>query len=106
MRVLLTGGRGFLGRRLFESLTKARYDVIAPGRPEFDLMDLSSIVSVMGKFKPSIVVHSAAYYGGIGICENEPANLFYKNMIMIANTRKTTSTRLKMVLIEMGSYER
>ena len=41
--VLLTGGSGFLGRRIADSLRTRGYEVIAPGRPRFDLMDRASV---------------------------------------------------------------
>jgi GDP-L-fucose synthase len=32
-----------------------------------------------------VLIHAAAYYGGIGINVNEPANLYYRNLVMGAN---------------------
>jgi nucleoside-diphosphate-sugar epimerase len=61
------------------------HEVITPGRPKFDLMDRASIAKVIAELKPQIVVHSAAYYGGLGICVNEPEEVFYRNTIMSAN---------------------
>ncbi len=83
--VLLTGGSGFLGRRIAESLRARGYEVIAPGRPKFDLMDRNSVDRAIAAIRPDIVVHSAAYYGGLGICVAEPHEVFYRNLIMSAN---------------------
>ena len=71
-RVLLTGGNGFFGRRIAEALRRHEYDVATPGRPEFDLMDAGSTRRVVERLRPDILVHSAAYYGGLGICIAEP----------------------------------
>ena len=84
-KALLTGGTGFFGRRIKQSLLEHGYRVLTPGRPQFDLMTFSTVNEYVHKNKPDIVIHSAAYYGGLGICVAEPANMFYKNAIMIAN---------------------
>jgi GDP-L-fucose synthase len=83
--VLLTGARGFFGRRLAEALTQHGFQVATPGRPEFDLLDPISIDRIMEMIRPRIVVHSAAYYGGLGICVTEPALIFHRNVLMAAN---------------------
>jgi GDP-L-fucose synthase len=83
--VLLTGGSGFFGRRIAQALRARGYEVIAPGRPQFDLMDRASIERAAAALRPEIVVHSAAYYGGLGICVQEPHEVFHRNVIMSAN---------------------
>lgn len=83
--VFLTGGNGFFGRRLVACLRARGYEVIAPGRPKFDLMDRTSVERAVSAIRPNIVVHSAAYYGGLGICLAEPHEVFYRNTIMSAN---------------------
>jgi nucleoside-diphosphate-sugar epimerase len=83
--VLLTGGSGFYGRRIAEALRGRGYEVVAPGRPKFDLMDRASVGRVISDVKPETVVHSAAYYGGLGICVAEPHEVFYRNVIMSAH---------------------
>jgi len=83
--VLLTGGRGFLGRRIAEALRGRGFDIETPGRPEFDLLDAASVEQTFESIRPEIIVHSAAYYGGLGICIAEPAQIFYRNVLMGIN---------------------
>jgi GDP-L-fucose synthase len=83
--VLLTGARGFYGRRIADSLRSHGFMVATPGRPEFDLLDLASIERGFDAIQPAIVVHSAAYYGGLGICVSEPAQIFHRNVLMGAH---------------------
>ena len=84
-RVLLTGGSGFFGRRIAEALRRHGYDVSTPGRPEFDLMDASMTRRSIERLRPDIIVHSAAHYGGLGICIAEPMQIFSRNVVMGVN---------------------
>jgi GDP-L-fucose synthase len=83
--VLLTGARGFYGRALANALRRHEFEVAAPGRPEFDLLDAGSVERTLEAIRPSIVLHSAAYYGGLGICVAEPAQIFHRNVLMAVN---------------------
>ena len=84
-RVLLTGGSGFFGRRIAEALRRHGYDVVTPGRPEFDLLDAASTLRTLERLRPETIVHSAAYYGGLGICMAEPTQIFHRNILMGVN---------------------
>jgi GDP-L-fucose synthase len=84
-RVLLTGATGFFGRRIAAALREHGYDLATPGRPDFDLMDPTSVLRTFERIRPVTIVHSAAYYGGLGICMAEPARIFHRNIVMGAN---------------------
>jgi nucleoside-diphosphate-sugar epimerase len=83
--VLLTGARGFYGRRIAQSLRRHGFEVATPGRPECELLDAGSVDRAFASIHPEIVVHSAAYYGGLGMCVTEPALIFHRNMLMGIN---------------------
>ena len=84
-KVLLTGGRGFFGRRIAKALDERGFSVVAPCRPELELLDGDSVCRVVLAVRPDIVVHSAAHYGGLGILSAEPARVFRDNLIMAVN---------------------
>jgi GDP-L-fucose synthase len=83
--ILVTGGSGFYGRAIVDAIRRRGHEVIAPGRPKFDLMERASIDRAIAAVKPEVVVHSAAYYGGLGICVNEPENVYFRNILMTVN---------------------
>lgn len=83
--ILVTGGSGFYGRAIVEAIRRRGHEVVAPGRPKFDLMDRASVDRAIASIQPEVVVHSAAYYGGLGICVNEPENVYYRNILMTVN---------------------
>ena len=87
MRVLITGGSGFLGRHLVSAVRAAGHEVLAPRRYELNLETLSGSAPYLDEHVPQpggidVLIHSAAYYGGIGINASEPATIFAKNTRM------------------------
>jgi GDP-L-fucose synthase len=102
-RVLLTGGTGFFGRRIAVALRAHGFEVATPGRPEFDLMSATSTFQVLEQIQPEIVVHSAAYYGGLGICIAEPTQIFHRNILMGANLLDAASRANVKKFMAIGS---
>ncbi|MBK8189258.1 MAG: NAD-dependent epimerase/dehydratase family protein [Vampirovibrionales bacterium] len=84
--VLVTGGSGFLGRHLVEALSAKGYATLAPRSAEFNLetgAGCDAYLEAHGAI--DVLIHSAAYYGGIGINQAEPATIFFKNCQMALN---------------------
>src|SRR4051794_5625264 len=81
-RVLITGGRGFLGSHLVDRFRRAGYDVIAPSRTDFDLTEGDAVETLFRETRPEIVVHAAAAVGGIGANRANPGRFFYENAMM------------------------
>src|SRR3990167_671356 len=68
MKILITGGSGFVGKNLHESLKKS-YDVIAPSSRDLNLLDYSKLESYIKKEKPNIIIN-AAVRGGTTVLDN------------------------------------
>jgi GDP-L-fucose synthase len=82
-RVLVTGGHGFLGRRVVAQLrARGCAHVAAPRSAEYDLRRLEHIERVYDTVQPTIVLHLAAVVGGIGANRERPAQFFYDNLVM------------------------
>ncbi|MDA8231413.1 MAG: NAD-dependent epimerase/dehydratase family protein [Magnetospirillum sp.] len=85
-KVLLTGATGFLGRHTVPVL-RARYGadaVVAVSSKDYDLMDPVQVRRMFEDHKPDVVVHYAAYSGGIGANRTYPADFYYRNTILTA----------------------
>ncbi|HHH10992.1 MAG TPA: NAD-dependent epimerase/dehydratase family protein, partial [Sorangium sp.] len=82
-KVMVTGGAGFLGRRLVECL-KARgvEDILVPRSAQHDLTDGPATQALFTQTKPDVVFHLAARVGGIGANRANPGRFFYDNMAM------------------------
>ena len=82
-RVVVTGGGGFLGSFVVESL-KARgcNNLFVPRSRDCDLLDRSAISHLFKDARPTMVLHLAAVVGGIGANRDHPGKFFYENAIM------------------------
>ncbi len=80
-RILVTGGRGFLGRAICDELKKSGVtDIVVPESKTHDLREKSICMEVLRG--ADIVIHCAAHVGGIGLNAKRPAEMFYDNAIM------------------------
>jgi GDP-L-fucose synthase len=82
-RIVVTGGNGFLGSHVVESLRARGYDeVFAPRAKQYDLRDPAQTRAMFSDLRPDVVVHLAASVGGIGANRLHPGKFFYDNMAM------------------------
>jgi GDP-L-fucose synthase len=81
VRILVTGGHGFLGRSLIPKLRAHGYVVWAPRSNECDLTTPDGVRRAIG-FWPDMIVHAAAAVGGIGANVANPGRFLYENAIM------------------------
>jgi GDP-L-fucose synthase len=82
-RILVTGGAGFLGKRVADKLRAASpSSIFIPRRSEYDLVEQKNVARVYEDARPDIVVHIAAEVGGIGANRANPGRFFYNNLMM------------------------
>jgi GDP-L-fucose synthase len=85
VRVLVTGGSGFLGSRLVERLTREGHDVAIARRADHDLTSMGDTARLFEETAPELVFHLAAEVGGIGANRANPGRYWYANLIMGAH---------------------
>ncbi len=84
--IIVTGGKGFLGRFVVEELVRRGYDnVTALGSSDCDLVDPAATDGLFSRVRPASVIHLAAAVGGIGANKENPGWYSYANTLMGAN---------------------
>ena len=58
MKILITGGKGMLGRTLQREL--AEHEIVVADLPEWDITDDTGFVAKVGEAKPDLIIHCAA----------------------------------------------
>jgi GDP-L-fucose synthase len=81
--VMVTGGGGFLGRRVVARLEQAgAARIVVPRSADYDLRTADGISRALADARPDLVIHLAAVVGGIGANRENPGRFFYDNAIM------------------------
>jgi GDP-L-fucose synthase len=84
MKVLVTGGHGFVGKSVCEELKKRSVEFDAPTHKEADLTDPRVVEDLIKGYAK--VVHCAGLVGGILANKTRPAEFFYQNALQCINT--------------------
>lgn len=82
-KVLITGGRGFLGQAVVDCVRqRGAHELFTPSSSEYDLRDRSAVTQLFHDTRPDLVIHLAARVGGIGANMERPADLYLDNLLM------------------------
>jgi GDP-L-fucose synthase len=76
-RVLVTGGRGFLGRQISSNALPVNTII-----SDYDLRWFDNVHDLYLDIKPTLVIHCAANAGGIGKNRQQSGAMFYDNILM------------------------
>jgi len=86
LKLLLSGGYGFLGRHTQEQLKSHNIEYLAPTKSELNLLDDPDIIlDYLLDNKVTHIIHLAAKVGGIGLNIDQPGKLTYVNLQMGLN---------------------
>ena len=85
MRVLVTGGGGFLGSHVVARFRAEGHDPFVARRADYDLTSWDDAERLFADARPELVVHLAAEVGGIGANRANPGRYWYANLVMGAH---------------------
>lgn len=98
--VLITGGSGFIGRNLVESL-KGNYEILSPSRQELDLLDDEAIRRYFIDHHIDVVVHSATTPGHRNA--KPVADLAIRNQKMFFGLARNRDRYGKLIFLSSGA---
>jgi GDP-L-fucose synthase len=84
-QIIVTGGRGFLGRHVVARLTDGGARCFIPRSAEYDLTTEAGVDRLFRSVQADAVVHLAARGGGIGANRANPGLFAYANLAMGTN---------------------
>ncbi len=102
-RITVTGGAGFLGQHVVKRLEKAGAYVFVPRKRDYDLVSLDGCLRCLLEHPADLVIHGAAYYGGIGINQTQPGSLYYTNLVMGANLMEAARLTKVTKVVNIGT---
>ena len=85
MRILVTGGGGFLGSHLVERLEADGHSVFVARGADYDLTSMDHTARLFDDADADLVYHLAAEVGGIGANRANPGRYWFANLAMGAN---------------------
>jgi GDP-L-fucose synthase len=85
VRVLVTGGGGFVGSHLVERLQARGDEPFVARRRDYDLTTWDGAEQLFADARPELVFHLAAEVGGIGANRANPGRYWYANLMMGAH---------------------
>lgn len=100
MKILLTGGSGFIGRNIHEQLGE-RYQIFAPTHEQLDLLDERQVGKYFKENEIDIVIHTAGKPGHRNA--KDPTNLFYSNTRIYFNLARQSQKYKKMLVMGSGA---
>lgn len=84
-KILITGSSGMVGTNLLSHIDHSLNIYLTPSSRELNLENQSSVLNYFNEHKPNVVIHLAAYVGGIGLNKKYPADLTHRNLKMTIN---------------------
>ena len=79
-KVLLTGGRGMVGKNILEHAAARNFDFISPTSADLDLRDFAKTQNYFSKNSPDFVIHTAGLVGGIQANMASPVDFLVENV--------------------------
>ena len=103
MRILLTGGRGLVGRNIINHELSKNYELLAPTREQLDLENYAAVKEFIRHELPDMIIHAAGKVGGIQANMKSPVAFLTENLDIGRNIVMAAKEAGIKRLINLGS---
>jgi UDP-glucose 4-epimerase len=102
MKVLITGGNGFIARNLTERLG-SEYQILAPNSQDLNLLDSDGVANCIKNHSFDVVIHTATYDAAPKHSTKDPAKVLENNLKMFFNVARCSEHFGKMIYFGSGA---
>ncbi|MCL6588766.1 MAG: NAD(P)-dependent oxidoreductase [Firmicutes bacterium] len=102
MKILITGGNGFIARSLFEDFQN-KYEVVSLNRQGLDLLDSGKVFDCIKRNNFDAVIHTATYDAAPAFSTKDPAKVLENNLRMFFNVARCRDYFGKMIYFGSGA---
>lgn len=106
MKILITGGDGFIAKNLFEKL-KDKYDIISTNHQKLDLLDSSKVFDYLKENQFDTIIHTATYDAAPKHSNKDSTKVLENNLKFFFNIARCKDYFGKMIYFGSGAeYDR
>jgi GDP-L-fucose synthase len=102
MKILITGGNGFIARNIFEQL-KDKYEISCPDKENLDLLNAPKVFGCIKKNKFDAIIHTATYDAAKKHSVKDPNKVLENNLKMFFNIARCKYNFGKMIYFGSGA---
>ncbi len=102
MKILITGGNGFIARNLVEQLG-SNYEMVSMNSKELNLLDPKKVFDFIKENKFNVIIHTATYDAVQKDSTKDPAKVLEKNLRMFFNLVRCEDYFDKMIYFGSGA---
>ena len=102
IKILITGGTGFVAKNLFEQL-KGEYKIVSLGSKELNLLDSTKVYTYIKRNKFDVIIHTATYDAAPKHSKKNPNIVLENNLRMFFNIVRCKEFFGKMIYFGSGA---
>lgn len=102
MKILITGGNGFIARNIYKKL-KNKYNIHCLGKEELNLLDYKKVLSYIKSNNFDVIIHTATYDAIPKHSTNDPSKVLENHLKMFFNIIRCNNYFGKMIYFGSGA---